>query len=45
MVRGILEYSKLIKMGLCPFPKAIELLDLVRQDISELRRNEYYLQE
>ena len=45
MVRGILEYSKLIKQGLCHFPKAIDLLDLVRQDINEAKRNENFLQE
>ena len=35
MIDAILNYTKLLKKGQCKLPEAIELLNLVREDVVE----------
>lgn len=34
----MLNYARLFKRGLCNFPQALDLLDLIRKDIVELKK-------
>jgi hypothetical protein len=44
MIQALINYSRLYQKGLCEFPKAIGLLNEVRQDVKVLDLEEHYNQ-
>ena len=41
----MLKFARIYKQGFCKIPEALQLLDLVRKDIVESKKEEYDLNE